>query len=465
MNYGYYPPPQQQRFGPGPGPGSYGHPGAMYGGFPPGPGGPMGPPGPGIQGPPPMGPPQQGGIPPQQGGIPPQQQQQQGTQSSQQQPAQQATQAPSQQQPPTGPQNRAPAHAPIGPAVARQGQQSATPRNATQETKASATVDGVTQAASKTENVPEPQGAQIPSRSVPTGPKARGGIVPAVPLMSPARAASKPAIVSTPTQVQTAAQSATDAIQDLSNKVNRLAVGNAQTSPSTATPVTSSPEVVKSENVSANSGPRPRQPGGQNFASRGGRSYRNAPGQTRKVEVPATDYDFESANAKFNKQDLVKEVIASGEDESVPAPEGTASATTAAAAAAPQSPAANGTSNNVDEPVVIPPPAGGFYNKSSFFDNISCENKERAEGKDQQRPRGAAFRTEEQKKNLETFGQGSVDGYGYRGGWRGRGRGRGYGRGRGGNAGGYSSGYGGPRGGFRNNQNQQQQQQQQPAGN
>ena len=46
------------------------------------------------------------------------------------------------------------------------------------------------------------------------------------------------------------------------------------------------------------------------------------------------------------------------------------------------------------------------------------------------RPGGREWRGEEQKKNFETFGQGSVDN-GYRGGYRGRGRGRGGMRGRG----------------------------------
>ena len=72
------------------------------------------------------------------------------------------------------------------------------------------------------------------------------------------------------------------------------------------------------------------------------------------------------------------------------------------------------------------------YNKSSsFFDNISSESKDRTED-GSNRLGGREFRSEERQKNLETFGQGSVDN-GYRGGYGrgGRGRGRGYGRGRG----------------------------------
>ena len=140
--------------------------------------------------------------------------------------------------------------------------------------------------------------------------------------------------------------------------------------------------------------------------------------QTKKIEVPKTDYDFESANAKFNKQDLVKEAIASGEPVNSPV---------------------NGVAEdsvNTEQKEIDPPSA--TYNKtSSFFDNISSEAKDREEGNGK-RLGGREFRSEEQKKNFETFGQGSVDSY--RGGYRGRGRGRGF-RGR-------SYGRGG-RGGFR----------------
>jgi len=74
--------------------------------------------------------------------------------------------------------------------------------------------------------------------------------------------------------------------------------------------------------------------------------------------------------------------------------------------------------------VVIPPAQQAYDKKSSFFDNISSELKDRDESK-----RGMEFRSEERKKNMETFGQGSVDNY--RGGYRSRGRGRGGYRGRG----------------------------------
>lgn len=132
-----------------------------------------------------------------------------------------------------------------------------------------------------------------------------------------------------------------------------------------------------------------------------------------KVEVPDSDFDFAQSNAKFNKQDVVKEAIAGSPLTETPevTTEGPEPTTTD------------------DVPVA--------YNKSrSFFDNISSESRERAENGGQ-KPGGREWRGEEQRKNMETFGQGSVDGgyRNYRGRGRGRGRGgRGYGRGgRGGN--------------------------------
>jgi protein LSM14 len=186
-----------------------------------------------------------------------------------------------------------------------------------------------------------------------------------------------------------------------------------------------------------------RQPGTGGYAAghrgtangprRGGRRHSEQEG--KKVEVPTTDYDFASANAKFNKGDLVKEAIASGSPVVTPTDgiNGTS-----------QLPATNGEKTETSQAI---PPAGVAYNKNaSFFDNISSESKERTEEGGNRRG-GREFRSEERQKNLETFGQGSVD-TGYRGGYGrgGRGRGRGgYGRGRGGGRGGYES-RGGPHG-------------------
>ncbi|KAL3481902.1 Scd6-like Sm domain-containing protein [Aspergillus californicus] len=153
--------------------------------------------------------------------------------------------------------------------------------------------------------------------------------------------------------------------------------------------------------------------GGQHTRGRGG--HRNQyPAQNKKVEVPTTDYDFQTANAKFNKQDMVKEAIASGS----PLEE---------------------IENPAEDLNSVEPPAttqnASMYSKSSFFDNISSESRDREEGTGA-RAVGREWRGEEEKRNIETFGQGSVDGY--RSSYRGRGRGRGFGRGRGG----YGRGYG-----------------------
>lgn len=286
----------------------------------------------------------------------------------------------------------------------------------------------------------------------PTGPKAHGGIVPALPLPGINKASRSPAptpaipsnqVNNAPKQPgQAASNDTTSAVQDLADKVNQLAMRAGV--PDTVGNLNAPAPVNASQNTGAVDPRNSRQPGMGGFVARG-RSYRGGFNnqQPHKVEVPTTDYDFEGANAKFNKQELVKEVTASTDDEKKPIP----------------SPTTNGTNGNVEEndDLVIPPIGDGFYNRGkSFFDNISCENKERAEAKEGERPRGGAvWRGEEQKKNLETFGQGSVDGgfghYGGRGGWRGRGRGRGFGRGRPG----YNSGYG-RGGGYRGTQQQQQ---------
>ncbi|XEV06859.1 hypothetical protein FSHL1_012146 [Fusarium sambucinum] len=141
-----------------------------------------------------------------------------------------------------------------------------------------------------------------------------------------------------------------------------------------------------------------------------GRGRGGRPMNTAKVVVPDSDFDFAQSNAKFNKQDAVKEAIAGSPLE---APENLAVA---------EHPEVATTGEEV--PVA--------YNKTrSFFDNISSESRERTENGGQ-KPGGREWRGEEQRKNMETFGQGSVDGgyRNYRGRGRGRGRGgRGYGRG------------------------------------
>lgn len=139
----------------------------------------------------------------------------------------------------------------------------------------------------------------------------------------------------------------------------------------------------------------------------------------RKIEIPKSDYDFESANKKFNKEDLIKEAIAGDSlvDEEDPAD------------------IAEDTPTEGIERKNSIPATNKVYNKStSFFDNISSESRDREEHTDG-RPNGRQNRAEEFKKNVDTFGQGNVDG-----GYRGRGRGGYRGRQYGGNRG-YRGGY------------------------
>lgn len=166
-----------------------------------------------------------------------------------------------------------------------------------------------------------------------------------------------------------------------------------------------------------------RAPRGGHHHPRGGRGGARPQQQPKKIEVPQSDYDFQTANAKFNKQDLVKEAIATG----VPVAEAEAHAAEEAESMESMSNSGGASSNH------------GYNRGSSFFDNISSESRDREENT--ARMGGREWRGEEEKRNMETFGQGSVDGY--RPNYRGRGRGRGYGRGRGG----YSRGYGRGRGG------------------
>lgn len=163
--------------------------------------------------------------------------------------------------------------------------------------------------------------------------------------------------------------------------------------------------------------------------ARGGRGAfpRNSSGNQsgRKMEIPKSDYDFESANKKFNKEDLIKEAIASGSPVGEDSPaEGVEDAPTEGLERRDSTTASS-----------------KAYNKTtSFFDNISSEARDREEHTDG-RPNARQNRADEFKKNVDTFGQGNVDG-GYRGRGRGGYRGRQYGGNRG-YRGGYNRGYGG----------------------
>lgn len=244
-------------------------------------------------------------------------------------------------------------------------------------------------------------------KSVPTGPKNPRGITPAVPIptailsrsgpQATAKTDAEPSNASNAVSLKDATQAAKEAVAVAMAKLNNQAK-------------TTDPDATGSTTVNANQMDNLTKRVNEmrvNAATGRGRSRGGRSRGPNKVDVPDADFDFETANAKFSKQDLVKEAVATG---------------------SPLGESVNGASSEANEPEessVAP-----AYNKTkSFFDNISSEARDRAENGGQ-KPGGREWRGEEQRKNMETFGQGSVDG-GYRGGYRGRGRGRGRG-GRGG---------------------------------
>ncbi|KAF7504713.1 hypothetical protein GJ744_001782 [Endocarpon pusillum] len=271
-------------------------------------------------------------------------------------------------------------------------------------------------------------------KTPPTGPKS-SRIVPAVPMTvnSKASAPILPATTNGPLSTlsgNTAQPPApkttapTQIAMEEANRQARAAVATAMAKMNTnVQPITAQPRPVAGGNavdaltkkvgeMKTSDGPR----GGGRGAARGQRgNFRAGANQGRKMEIPKSDYDFESANAKFNKEDTMKEAIASGSPIAGPSEDGMINGS------------ADSTANGQKRKDSLPMAATEAYNKSSsFFDNISSEAKDREEGAGQNTGRG--FRGEEIKKNLETFGQGSVDG-GFRGRGRGgfRGRGRSYG--------------------------------------
>ncbi|KAL9097799.1 MAG: hypothetical protein Q9165_000125 [Trypethelium subeluteriae] len=306
-----------------------------------------------------------------------------------------------------------------------------------------------------------PTAQPIATKTAPTGPRGKGGIIPVVPLAA-SNISSKPNVPTPSTQpvgqpsTETATAAVAAAMAKLTAASNPPATAAAATI--TATVPSAKPTAPKptadgdaiqhlAQKVSEmRTDAHARQGGRGSFgAPRGrgrgrGRGGHDA-GAARRIEVPSDDFDFESANKKFNKQDLVKEAIASGSPLG-----GTAAAAEENGAAwtngtAVKEAGAEGAEKKDKEDVVIPGPAGtAMYNRaSSFFDDISSDLKDREESKV---VNGREMRSEERKKNFETFGQGSVDGGAYRGGFRGRGRGRGGFRG----GRGYRGGGGGYRG-------------------
>ena len=272
--------------------------------------------------------------------------------------------------------------------------------------------------------VPASAPAALP-KATPTGPK-NNRVVPAVPLTVNQKSFTPPVPIADPSAtngslanrqkpvhsqaaMDEAARQAKEAVAAAMAKLNPQAP-TAQNKPpiaTTAIEVLTKQVADMSTNAISNGTGR-----GARGGFRGGRGNYHRGGGAKKMEIPKSDFDFESANAKFNKEDLIKEAIASGSPlEETPA--ATFEETTEDVAKT-----VPARKDSLSSPV----PA---YNKStSFFDNISSEAKDREDGTDG-RTNGRQLRGEEFKKNIETFGQGNVDG-----GYRGHGRGGGYGRGR-----------------------------------
>ncbi|OAX80385.1 hypothetical protein ACJ72_05285 [Emergomyces africanus] len=436
--------PQQPPFPPG----YYNPYGQRFGppGFPPGPGFPNPPYGApqGWYPPPGQGFPQQPGqFPPPQMPIGPPQQPQQGQQQHRAggpQPPQPANVPMPTSELPVG--DKVPAK-PVTP-VSSQPPPPSEPKPAAREPIAPAALPTTTQKPAAAPTAAPSLPAAASNKVPPAGPKA-GRVIPAIPIPKPAGSAATTATISatsgnvakqspvqntraTSTAMQDATRAATAAVAAAMAKLPQPPTQGSQSNEAAVETVTRRVNEMKPYDGD-------RAPRGAHQNTRGGRGGHRGGHhhpQPKKVEVPTTDYDFESANAKFNKQDLVKEAIASG------SPLGES-----------EHQAVNGTDHSESADKVNGTGAHAAYNKaSSFFDNISSESRDREEGA-RGKASGREWRGEEEKKNIETFGQGSIDG-GYRGGYRGRGRGRGYGGARGGR-GSYTRGYAGGRGrgGFR----------------
>lgn len=266
----------------------------------------------------------------------------------------------------------------------------------------------------------KPGAPSAPGKQIPTGPKGLTKITPAVPLPAALTArATQSTVAASVNNTSTNPASSAAALRD-ATEAARAAVAVA---------------MAKLEQPGGSVGPAPHAAIGNGVdnltnkvnemrVSSGRTGVQNGRGRGRggarhsKVEVPDSDFDFATANAKFNKEDVVKERIAGSPITETPV-----------------DPAGDGQAGAAAEPKEV-------YDKAkSFFDNISSEAKDR-KANNGQRPGGREWRAEEQHRNIETFGQGSVDG-GYRG-YRGRGRGRG-GRGRGYGGRGRGGGYRGSR--------------------
>ena len=241
------------------------------------------------------------------------------------------------------------------------------------------------------------------AKPIPTGPKGLTKITPAVPLPAALTAkAAQSMAAANPNSANANPATSAAALKDATEAAKAavaVAMAKLETSAGSAAQTANGVDNLtrKVDEMRLNVA----RGGSQSHRGRGRGGPRHA-----KVEVPDSDYDFETANAKFNKEDVVKEKIAG-------------------------SPIAEISQDDLEgeaEKAASGEPKEAYNKTKSFFDNISSEAKDRKDNNGQ-KPGGREWRGEEQRRNMETFGQGSVDG-GFRG-YRGRGRGRGMRGGRG----------------------------------
>uniref|UniRef100_UPI00358F651B protein LSM14 homolog B-like isoform X2 n=1 Tax=Myxine glutinosa TaxID=7769 RepID=UPI00358F651B len=160
---------------------------------------------------------------------------------------------------------------------------------------------------------------------------------------------------------------------------------------------------------------------------RTGPRSRGRPSAEKDPVVFKEDFDFESANAQFNKEELEKELQTKLKiKEEAPAQESGDCPGVPLNADDPTKEGDGGGEELLPAQPTPPPPTSTYYDKSkSFFDNISCEGSTR---------RNRISWTEERRMNVETFGVAPRQtrywggyrgrtGWGNRGGWGGWGSG------------------------------------------
>ncbi|KAI8137230.1 Scd6-like Sm domain-containing protein [Fennellomyces sp. T-0311] len=195
-------------------------------------------------------------------------------------------------------------------------------------------------------------------------------------------------------EVKVVSEGIASSVEKLAKSVSELGIGKDRSAiaSSTATIATTTTTVTNNNGQTRANEKRP---------SRNGQRRPSTKRQSRNGSnvVPMQDFDFASSNAKFDKEQVLRSLFIE-ED------------------------------TKADEDEVVIPEADTYYDKSkSFFDDISCDVKERVSLKKSGGENYRKKHLQEQKLNLETFGEMSVEttGRNMRGG---RGRG-GKGRGRG----------------------------------